>query len=328
MTVPLPHQASNQSVVVLTGDTTTQLDYSKVRAYWKHAKPSMLGPYMMDGFGFPLGAGRFRFRGEIKAVAEAIRDIEPHTSVLDLGSGVGIWTEYFAQRFAKVVTVEASSTLYEALKDRCARYKNVTTFNSDVLSFELEGKSEPNDGFGLVFLGGLLMYLDDRDVATLLGKLIPYLTTDALVLCRESTIRQGVKTLQGDYQVVYRSIETYRSILEGAGFDVVSIQANTAYINVQMACELVKKWKALVSERFQCLSVVGRIMYWGLRLGYPWNTRLIPWLFARMGREFPQLTNHFFILRPKVSSHARAADRRNTSSYGLRIKEERVESIL
>ncbi len=75
----------------------------------------MLGPYMMDGFGFPTGAGRFRFRGELNAVAEATRDLGSATSVLDLGCGVGVWTEYFAQRFAKVVAVEASSTLYQLL---------------------------------------------------------------------------------------------------------------------------------------------------------------------------------------------------------------------
>ena len=305
------------------------LDYSKVRAYWKRARPSMLGPYMMNGFGFPAGAGRFRFRGERKAVAEAIGDLEPGTSVLDLGSGLGVWTEYFAQRFAKVVAVEASSTLYEMLKDRCSSYPNVTTYNCDVRSFEPGGKLSrtgglsPTDGFGLVFLGGLLMYLNDRDVRALLRKLIPCLAPNALVLCRESTIRHGVKAIQEDYQVVYRSVEAYRSILVEAGFDLLSVQANSAYLNVQMACELIKKWKALVPDRFQCLPVVGRLAYWGLRVGYPWNTRLIPWLLAGMGCEFPMLTNHFFVLRP---SSPAAADRRDASWQGLRIEEERFES--
>ncbi len=148
-------------------------------------------------------------------------------------------------------------------------------------------------------------------------------------MCRESTSRHGVKALQGDYQVVYRSVETYRSILVEAGFDIVSVQANAAYINVQMACELIKKWKALMGtnptggDRFQCLPVVGRLAYWGLRLGYPWNTRLMPWLFARMGREFPALTNHFFVLRP--SSQA-VADRRDTSLHGPRITQEALEN--
>ena len=347
MTAPLPRRATDpsaqdsQSAIAVARGTTPQLDYLKVREYWKRARPSMLGPYMMDGFGFPAGAGRFRFRGELHAVAETIRDLRPDISVLDLGCGVGVWTEYFAQRFAKVVAVEASSTLCEVLRERCSRYPNVTTYHGNVLSFEPKGKFGPSGGFGptggfgstggftptggfgLVFLGGLLMYLEDRDVATLLRELIPYLEPGALVLCRESTIRRGINTLQGEYQVVYRSVETYRNLLGDAGFDVVSVRANTAYINLQMACELIKKWKALVPDRFRCLPVVGRLAYWGLRLGYPWNTRLIPWLLARMGRGFPMLTNHFFVLRPSLQA---TANRLDTPLHGPRIEEERFEN--
>ncbi len=307
-----------------TGDTAVgrslQLDYSKVRAYWGHAKPSMLGPYMMDGFGFPSGAGRFRFRGELDAVEDAVRDIRSSISVLDFGSGVGVWTEYFAQRFANVVSLEASPTLYAALRDRCSRYPNVVTFGGDVLAFEPKGR------IGLVFLGGLLMYLNERDVRVLLTKLVPCLEPDAIVLCRESTIRHGTKTLQGNYQVVYRSVQTYQDIFRDAGFDVVSVEANAAYIYPQMACELIKKWKALVPDRFRCLPVVGRLAYWGLRVGYPWNARLIPWLFARMGREFPLLTNHFFVLRPSLPQCSGNADRRDTSSHGTPLVEERLQS--
>ncbi len=307
--------------VQIEGDTAVdrslQLDYSKVRAYWQHAKPSMLGPYMMDGFGFPAAAGRFRFRGELDAVEEAVKDLRSSISVLDLGSGVGVWTEYFAQRFANVVSVEASPTLYAALKERCSRYPNVVTSGDDVLSFEPKGK------FGLVFLGGLLMYLNERDVRVLLDRLVPFLEPDAVVLCRESTIRHGTKALQGDYQVVYRSVETYHGIFAAAGFDVVSVKANSAYINVQMSCELIKKWKRLAPERIRCLPVVGRLAYWGLRLGYPWNTRLIPWLLAGLGREFPSLTNHFFVLRPCL--HA-VVDRRDTSSHGTQLVEEVFEN--
>ena len=317
----VPQRATDQCRVAK--ETPPQLDYTKVRAYWKHARPSMLGPYMMDGFGFPVGAGRFRFRGEIRAVAAATRDLEQDASVLDLGSGVGVWAEYFAQRFSNVVAVEASPTLYEALVDRCSRYPNVTTHNRDVLSFEPNGQSGSTDGFGLVFLGGLLMYLNDHDVSILLRKLIPRLKPGAMVLCRESTVRKGVNTLQGDYQVTYRSVETYRRVLVDAGFDIVSVEANTAYINAQMACELIKKWKALVPERLRCLPIVGRLAYWGLRLGYPWNTRSIPWLFARMGREFPLLTNHFFVLRPSVEA---AADRREAPSHGEQFVQERLQN--
>ncbi len=33
------------------------LDYATVSRYWSNAKPSIMGPYMMDGFGFPGSAG-------------------------------------------------------------------------------------------------------------------------------------------------------------------------------------------------------------------------------------------------------------------------------
>ncbi len=153
--------------------------------------------------------------------------------------------------------------------------------------------------------------------------------TEAFVLCGESTSRHRAEALQGYYQVVYRSVETCRSVLVDSGFEIVSVQANAAYINVQMACELIKKWKSLVGihptggDRFQCLPVVGRLTYWGLRLGYPWNTRLIPWLLARMGREFPKLTNHFFVLKQSVPAPAR---RRDASLHGARIEEELLEN--
>ncbi len=323
-------RGSDLGGIAIAEGTPPQLDYAKVRAYWKSARPSMLGPYMMDGFGFPVGAGHFRFRGELKAVEDAIQHLGPDTSVLDLGSGVGVWAEYFAQRFGKVVAVEASATLYDVLKEQCSRYPNVTTHNCDVLSFDLKDElehtavTEPAGGFGLVFLGGLLMYLNDRDIASLLRKLIPHLEPGAIVLCRESTIRHGTHTKQGDYQVVYRSVETYQSILSDAGFDVVSVQANTAYINVQMACELTKKWKSLLPERFHCLPIAGRLAYWGYRLGYPWNTRLIPWIMGKIGCEFPLLTNHFFVLRPGGQT---VVDRRDTRECGSQRAEQKTEKV-
>ena len=293
MTASVHHQESGHSGIVVAQASSPQLDYSKVQAYWRRATPSILGPYMMDGFGFPACAGRFRFRREQEAVARTIKSLPSSCSVLDLGSGVGFWTEYFAHRFANVTSVEASPVLYSALKDRCSRYPNVTICNGDVLSFE------PQEKFGLVFLGGLLMYLNERDIRVLLERLAPNLESGALVLCRESTIRHGTKMIRQEYQVVYRSIDIYRSIFADAGFEVVSAQTNAAYICPQMGCELVKKWKTLIPQPCWCLPIIGHLAYWGFRIGYPWNTSVIPWLLALIGREFPFLTNHFFVLRPR-----------------------------
>lgn len=264
-----------------------ELDYAGVNQYWSKARPSIMGPYMMDGFGFPAGAGRFRFHGESKIVSRLIRKLDRGGTALDLGCGVGYWAEYFARHFAKVVAVEASLPLYEATRQRCTPYPNVAAVHGDVPAFE------PEDHYKLVFLGGMLMYLNESDVIFLLRKLVPFLDSGGIILCRETTVRKGTVTRQGEYQAVYRCVSTYRRIFQQCGLSVAHVETNVPYVLMQMGCELVKNWKATVPRRLQFIPVVGRLTYRTLRLGNPWLTR-VP---AVLGRAFPELTNHFFVLQ-------------------------------
>ena len=41
--------------------TLPEINQTSVNRYWAEVTPSILGPYMMDGFGFPMSAGDFRF---------------------------------------------------------------------------------------------------------------------------------------------------------------------------------------------------------------------------------------------------------------------------
>ena len=264
-----------------------ELDYAGVDRYWSKARPSILGPYMMDGFGFPAGAGRFRFHGESRIVSRLIRKLDRGGTALDLGCGVGYWSEYFGRHFAKVVAVEASLPLYEATQQRCTPYPNVAVIHGDVLAFE------PQDHYELVFLGGMLMYLNESDVISLLRKIVPFLDSGGVILCRETTVRSGTVTRQGEYQAVYRCVSTYRELFGQCGLCVAHVETNVPYVLMQMGCELVKKWKAIVPRRLQFIPVAGLLTYWALRLGNPWITR-VP---VAVGRAFPELTNHFFVLQ-------------------------------
>jgi SAM-dependent methyltransferase len=264
------------------------LDYGTVSRYWDQAGPSILGPYMMDGFGFPAAAGRFRFRGECKIVKRLTDGANQEGSVLDLGSGIGCWTAYFARRFARVVAVEASRPLFEAMEQRCAPFLNVKMIQGDVMLFQ------PEDYYEVIFLGGMLMYLNEDDVICLLRKLVPSLQPGGVILCRETTVRKGDITRRGDYQAVYRSVENYRRIFSECGLSVAKVRINSPYVVMQMGCEVVKKCKATVPTQMQLTSFVGRLVYWGLRLGYPWIAR-VPTV---LGLAYPELTNHFFVLQP------------------------------
>ncbi len=269
---------------------STPLDYTIVNSYWEKAESSILGPYVMNGFGFPASAGRFRFRGESRIVQKLVRQahVDRASNVLDLGSGAGHWAEYFAQKFDKIVAVETSTSLYKTLVQRCSAYDNITPILGDVLSFE------PEDHFSLIFLGGLLMYLNEGDVIALLHKLKLFLNPGGVILCRESTVRNGTVTLEGDYQAVYRSVPTYHSLFKTCGLSVTQTCLNKPYVLMQMGCEAIEVWKGSVPENFQCLPFIGRMVYWGLRLGNPWITHLP----STMGMAFPELTNHFFLVQP------------------------------
>jgi SAM-dependent methyltransferase len=243
---------------------------------------------MMDGFGFPASAGGFRFRGECKIVKQLLDDVDRQGKVLDLGSGIGCWTEYFAQRFSSVVAIEASTPLFEAMEQRCGALANVKLIHGDVMEFQPDGQYE------VIFLGGMLMYLNEDDVICLLRKLVPFLQPGGTFLCRETTVLNADITRDGDYQAVYRCVENYRRIFSECGLSVEKVHINVPYVVVQMGCEFVKKWQAIIPARMQLTPIVGRFVYWALRLGYPWIAHMP----SSMGMVYPELTNHFFVLKP------------------------------
>jgi len=137
------------------------------------------------------------------------------------------------------------------------------------------------------------MYLNECDVINLLQKVTAYLEPNGVILCRESTVRNKTVTRKGTYQAVYRSVETYTQIFNEGGLSVAKVELNVPYVLMQMGCEAIKKWQAYVPGKRQGLSALGFLVYWGLRLGGPWITRI----HAKMGVSFPDLTNHFFVLR-------------------------------
>jgi SAM-dependent methyltransferase len=266
-----------------------QLDYSSVNRYWNSAKPSMLGPYMMDGFGFPDGAGWYRFKAEQRLVDRLTARQNPGGRVLDLGCGIGHWAEHFAARFTEVVAVEGSSTFFDSLKKRAAAKRNLEAVHANVMDYT------PTGSFEVIFLGGLLMYLNEADVIALLQRLAPLLNRGGIILCRESTVREGSETRQGEYQATYRSKQVYSELFNGCDLTVDRSEMNVPYVLLQMGCEIMKVWKAGIPAALRTLTPAGHLVYAALRLANPWITR-VP---TAVGWDFPHLKNHFFLLKRK-----------------------------
>ena len=263
-----------------------EVDKKVVGNYWEQVKPTILGPYMMDDYGFPASAGKFRFGIEEQVVEKLIQNLDRNGAALDLGSGMGFWAEKFAYSFARVDALERSSSLYLDLEKRCSKHSNMRAFLGDALSFQ------PDQRYQLIFLGGLLMYLDENDVVSLLKRLKQCLEPGGIILCRESTVRDQTLILKGEYNAVYRSVKSYASLFQKCDLALRHKEKNEAYILLQMGCESIDKWKTIMPKPFQVLSWVGHLTYWGLRVGNPLIQK-VPGVFKI---PFPKLENHFLVV--------------------------------
>jgi len=96
--------------------------------------------------------------------------------------------------------------------------------------------------------------------------------------------------------VLYPSLATRCSPYDNLRAIHGNVLSFEPYVQMQMGCELIKKWKAFVSERFQMLQLTGSLTYWAMRLCYP----LIKRLPKTLGIPFPYLENHFFVLKIKL----------------------------
>jgi hypothetical protein len=92
-------------------------------------------------------------------------------------------------------------------------------------------------------------------------------------------------------------VPAYRDLFKRCGLIIQDVERNEPYVLLQMACELIKKWKEFVPERFQALQIVGPLAYGAMRLGNPWIMRLP----GALEISFPTLENHFFVLGTAAS---------------------------
>ncbi len=106
----------------------------------------------------PASAARYRLHKEIRSISDWLNAVHGSGRVLDVGCGAGNWTELFARRYVFVTGIEQSSLMLKVARERLARLSNVEILEGD-------GRHDlPKGSFGMIFLGGLCMYLNDPDV--------------------------------------------------------------------------------------------------------------------------------------------------------------------
>src|SRR5680860_1452399 len=205
------------------------LDYEVVRTFWENAaEEAESASYMAHEQGLPRDCVAHRFALERAVVDRWFAGLGPTASILDVGCGAGAWTELFAQRYGRVVGVDASVGMLAAAGRRLAGQGNVELVRGDALTVALDGE------FQGVLVGGLLMYLDRADAVALLVRL-GELAPRGRIILRESGIRSGVEVHTGPYTVVYRSVQEYRAVAAEAGLHVVAVEHNRGYAHMELS---------------------------------------------------------------------------------------------
>ena len=269
-----------------------QIDYREVRRYFAQAGPNTAAcaSYMAHAQDLPESAVRYRFQKERRAIRAWLDVGGPQARVLDLGCGSGTWTEFFAERFGSVIGIEQSPAMLVAAKAKLTSWSNVELLNQDVR------EPLPPGPFDLVFLGGICMYLSDADTIALVQAVIERLGDRGRVVLRESTVANGYEHGEGEYHVIYRSVDVYRTLFREAGSSRVDTRRNYAYTYMEIAVELVELRRRYLRMLPHTSPSLGALTWWSLRATSPVCFGLLPRTAAWLRVRWPKLQNHFFML--------------------------------
>ena len=280
------------------GSTDQPIDYTVVRRYFQAAGSgtAATASYMAHEQNLPENSVRYRLRKEIETIADWLEEVPQTGRVLDVGCGAGAWTRIFADRYASVVGIEQSSSMVAAAQTLLAPCPGAKIVEGDIR------EDLPEGPFDLIFLGGLCMYLNDRDLVATLRSLKDRLATGASIVLRESTVPQGKVTACGDYQAVYRNVSLYQDLFREAGFPTSDTRRNYGYTSMEVAVELVETRRKYLPFLPAQSPFLGALTWYSLRSIAPLTFWLMPRVLSRLHIKWPGLQNHFFRLQSPESS--------------------------
>jgi len=151
--------------------------------------------------------------------------LPPGAAVLDLGGGNGHWAFKLAPRAGSIHVVDYCEPLVVRGRARAAELGagNVTFSCAAAQDFE-SARS-----FDLIFISGLLLYLNDGELQQLLQRIAGYTRPGGVVILRDGTgvpahyeiAKRWSEALGASYAAIYRTREEYIAAFAGIGFACV-----------------------------------------------------------------------------------------------------------
>jgi phosphoethanolamine N-methyltransferase len=101
--------------------------------------------------------------------------------ILDVGAGIGQYTEHFVEVARHVTAVDFVDSFIEVNRKRTSYRGNASYICADIMDLEFEESS-----FDFVFINWTMMYLGDTEINTLRDRLMRWLHPCGMVFLRES----------------------------------------------------------------------------------------------------------------------------------------------
>jgi 2-polyprenyl-3-methyl-5-hydroxy-6-metoxy-1,4-benzoquinol methylase len=217
------------------------LDTSRVAEFWDEARKSAdedkQSGYLQDEW--PTALGMNRFAGEWKLIKRWLDAANVRRgSCLDVGCGVGLWLEKLASHFERADGIDLSREMVASTAKRLAHVPNVRVEVMGVADLPADRR------YDFIFVGGVLMYVNDEQVESVIAKLSSMLAPNGVLVFRESTANG--KTWYRDtplgrglfadpakprppYFAIYRTPDSYPVMIERNELTLVRKQPNKFY---------------------------------------------------------------------------------------------------
>lgn len=205
-----------------------EIKYKEVKKHWdKEFSKSAFrygDGYKIDNENFAL----IRFKAEIRSIRKILRRFKPKKhSFLDIGCGNGKYSFYFSKKFKDIVGVDFSKRSINIAKTEVKRRRinNIKFYCLNINKLKLNRK------FDVIFVGGVLMYINDKDLLLTLKNLKDHLNEKGIIILREPFFpNKRSLTKSEDYQVIYRSLVEMKRRIKQANLKLLSEELNPGYV--------------------------------------------------------------------------------------------------
>lgn len=147
-------------------------------------------------------------------------------SVLELGSGIGRFTDYLAEHAKQLTTVDFMADYVERNRQRNGHHSHVDFLRADVTELEFPADKK----FDVIFSNWLLMYLSDDETKSLARRMLSWLNDGGFLFIRESCFHPSGNIKIGSNPTFYRSPSEYFNLLQKeVGNSVGELQSRSVF---------------------------------------------------------------------------------------------------